>query len=477
MPGYKHHEYQAAYATTTGARRWRLWLCLALLGWLGTALAGNGDVHTLKLANGMQVIVKEDHRAPIVVSQVWYRVGASDENDGITGISHALEHMMFKGTHAHPGGTFTSTIDRLGGQENAFTSRDYTAYYEVLDHRHLKTALALEADRMHNLTLGKSDFEREIRVVREERRMRVEDDPESLTFERFMAAAFVNSPYHHPVIGWMPDLQSLTIDDLRRWYRRWYVPDNAILVVAGDVEPQQVFKLARQAFGPLKAHPLPVDKPRTEVPQRGERRITVEAPAKLPYVLIGYKVPGIPTATESWEPYALQVLGGILSGGDSARLPRILIRGREVAAGASAGYNPYARYETLFMLDGTPAEGRSIHDVEQALLKQVGDLRNKPVAADELARVKAGLIAQEVYARDSLSHQATQLGMLAALGLDWHLAETYTAHIKAVTAAQVQAVARKYLVAAGRTIAELKPLPIDPNRPPRSGGASSGPIR
>ncbi|RMG55212.1 MAG: insulinase family protein, partial [Gammaproteobacteria bacterium] len=268
------------------------------------AAADPGRIHQYRLRNGMQVIVREDHRAPVVQSMVWYRVGSSFEHSGITGISHVLEHMMFKGTKRYPGGSFSRIISENGGQENAFTSYDYTAYYQYLAADRLEVALKLEADRMRNLTLAEKDFLKEVEVVKEERRLRTEDNPDALTLERFLATAWMNGPYHNPVIGWMTDLDSLTIEDLKDWYRRWYAPNNAILVVVGDVDPTRVLALARRYFGVLPAEPLSTPKPRTEVEQHGERRITVHAPAEVPYLIMGWKAPHLdPKRIDDWEPY------------------------------------------------------------------------------------------------------------------------------------------------------------------------------
>lgn len=425
------------------------------------AWAESGQVHEYSLDNGMRVIVKEDHRAPVVVSQVWYRIGSSYERAGITGISHVLEHMMFKGTEKHGPGEFSRIIAENGGRENAFTSRDYTAYFQQLEQSRLPVALELEADRMRNLLLPEDEFRKEVQVVMEERRLRTEDKPEALTFEQFNATAFLNSPYRNPVIGWMTDLEHLEIGDLEDWYRRWYAPNNAILVVVGDVDPDAVAGLAAKHFGPLEAENVGTPKPRTEVEQKGVRRIQVQAPAEVPYVLLGYKVPVLLTAEESWEPYALEVLAGILDGGQSARLPRNLVRDRQLVAEAAAGYDLYNRQQTLFLLDATPAEGVDVDTVEQALRGQIRRLRSEPVSPAELERVKAQVVADRVYQDDSIFYQAMKIGMLESVGLDWRVGEEYVERIQSVTAEQLQAVARKYLVEKRLTIARLDPLPMD----------------
>jgi len=415
-------------------------LLALVLGLFATALLANQAVHEYKLDNGLKLIVKEDHRAPIMVSQVWYKVGSSYEHDGITGISHVLEHMMFKGTKAHPNGEFSEII-------------------------------AENADRMRNLTIPDDEVMKEVKVVMEERRMRTEDNPQSLTYEQFKATAYASSPYRIPIIGWMDDLENLQVDDLREWYRMWYAPNNATLVVVGDVDPDEVYAQAKKHFGPLKPSKIAPVKPRLEITQRGRKDIQVEAPAKLPYLIMGYKAPVVLTAEQDWEPYALDVLAGILDGGDSARLASELVRGKAIAASAGASYDGYDRLQTLFLLSGTPATGHTMADLEKALLEQVKQVREKPATGKELDRVKAQLRASKVYEQDSIFYQAMQMGMLETVGLGWKDADTYLERIEAVTADQVQAVARKYLLPERLTVAKLVPQPIDPKNPPRTGGA------
>ncbi len=424
------------------------------------AAAQNPAVHEFKLDNGLKVIVKEDHRSPVVVSQIWYKVGSTYEHDGITGLSHALEHMMFKGTPDHGPNEFSRIIAENGGRENAFTSHDYTAYFQELEKARLKVSFELEADRMRHLTLAPEEFAKEIQVVMEERRMRTDDDPESLTDEQFSATAFLNSAYRIPVIGWMDDLKNMRVEDLRKWYETWYAPNNATLVVVGDVDPQQVFAMAKKYFGPLKPSAIPAVKPRVEIPQTGIRRITVKAPAELPYLVMGYKAPVLLTAEIAWEPYALEVLAGILDGGDSARIAKYLIRGSQVAAQASAGYNLDARGERLFALDGTPAQGHTVDELETALRDQVHKLREDLVSEEELKRIKAQVVTRDVYQRDSVFYQAMQIGSLESVGLGWQVGDQYVDHIKAVTAGQVREVARKYLIDDHLTVAVLEPQPI-----------------
>ena len=249
------------------------------------------DTFEKTLGNGLKVIVKEDHRAPVLVQQVWYRAGSMDESTGTTGVAHVLEHMMFKGTKAVAPGDFSKRIAAAGGRENAFTSYDYTAYFQQLHKDKLGLAMKLESDRMHNLLLSDAEFGKEIRVVMEERRMRTDDEPHALLFEKLMAMSFQEHPYQHPIIGWMNDLQTLTAADARSWYQRWYAPNNAVLVIAGDVNAKEVFAMAQRYYGSIPSHALPKRKQFTEPPQLGIKRLTVKAPAELPVIVMAYHAP------------------------------------------------------------------------------------------------------------------------------------------------------------------------------------------
>lgn len=447
-------------------------LPIALLPAVGLA-----QVSEFRLGNGMKVVVKQDHRAPVVVSQVWYKVGASYEPDGITGVSHALEHMMFKGTEKVPAGEFSRIISQLGGSENAFTGRDYTAYFQTLAVEHLERALELEADRMRNLVLDAEEFAREIEVIKEERRLRTEDRPSGRVYEQFSAVAWRASPYRNPIIGWMNDLEHMSVADLEAWYRRWYAPNNATLVVVGDVQPEAVRAMAERHFGPLPAAEVGTLKPVSEPEQSGETRVEVRVPARQPYLLMGYKTPVVGRAQESWEPYALFVLSSVLDGGNSARLARELVRGRGIAASAGAQYGTYGRLPGMFLLDGTPTDGSDVAELEQALRDQVARLREELIDQAELERVVTQAVASKVYEADSLFYQGMEIGTLETVGLDWRLIKTEIDALKAVTPAQVREVARRYLVDDNLTVAVLHPLPMDPeapSEPARVGGRHAG---
>lgn len=418
------------------------------------------------LENGLKVLVKEDHRSPVVVSQVWYKVGSSYEPGGITGASHMLEHMMFKGTVKHPAGEFSKIIAENGGDENAFTSRDYTAYFQTMEKSRLAVSFELEADRMRGLHLLPEELKKELEVVHEERRMRTDDKPRAKAEEYFMALAFTSSPYRHPVIGWPSDIENYTVPDLQAWYERWYAPNNATLIVVGDVNAEEVFGMAQQYFGPVAKNTLQAIKPQTEVPQVGIRRMTLKVPAKLPYMLMGYKVPSLNTAQEPWEAYALEVLAGVLDGGSSARLSSRLIRGKQIAVSAGAGYDLTSRMGELFMLDATPAKGKSLADMEKALTEQVQLLQKELISPEELQRIKAQVLAQAVYQRDSMFYQAMQLGVYETVGLGWQKSDQYVDNINQVTAEQVQKVAKKYLLEDQLNVVYMEPTDMDAQKQP-----------
>ena len=453
-----------------------LLIAVVFLPWLALAKEAPSQpsdtppsVYEYNLKNGLKVLIKQDKRAPIAVVQLWYRVGTSYEHEGITGLSHALEHMMFKGTKTHKSGQFEVILSENGARNNAFTSQDYTAYYEVLAKDRIEVALELESDRMQHLILDPKEFEKEIEVVKEERRMRTDDNPTSSMREQFNAVAFLNSPYRSPVIGWMVDLETMRLEDLRKWYKKWYAPNNATLVIVGDVEPEKIKVLVDKYFSKIPKSELPAEKLRTEVKQFGERYLKVKLPAKVPSLRMGFKAPGMIDAiktvkgkqkVEKWEPYALEVLATILDGGSSARLAKNLVRGQEIAVGVGAGYYGFGRLSDLFVLSGTPAKGTTVMQLKKALLKEIQVLKEAPVTKDELKRVKAQVIASEVYERDSIEHIASLLGSLESTGLGYQVMDEYVPQVLAVTAEQIQMVAKKYLINDHLTVAELIPQEI-----------------
>ena len=272
------------------------------LAWAGQPITA--DTHEYQLANGLKLIVREDHRAPTVAHMVWYRAGSMDEINGRTGVAHVLEHMMFKGTDTVKAGEFSRLVAAVGGRENAFTSRDYTAYFQQVEKSKLDEVIKLESDRMANLKFDDAEFLKEIQVVMEERRLRTEDNPSSLLNEALMATAYMSSPYRHPVIGWMNDLENMKPADAREWYRHWYAPNNATVVISGDVDPKQVLSTVEKYYGVLLAHELPVRKPQLEPLQRGVKQVQVKAPADSAQLAMAWKVPKLePRKLDDDEPY------------------------------------------------------------------------------------------------------------------------------------------------------------------------------
>lgn len=416
------------------------------------------DTHEHTLDNGLKIIVREDHRAPIVVTQIWYKVGGSYENDGSYGISHALEHMMFRGTEAYPAGYFSKIIAEHGGQQNAFTGYDYTSYYQKIDVAQLELCFEMEADRMQNLKLSEEEFKKEIKVVAEERRLRIEDNPEARTRELFFAASYINNPRQHPLLGWMSDITNLTIEDLREWYKTWYVPNNAVLVVAGDVNPQEVFDLAAKYFGPLKSGNIPALKPRQSPPYVGPKHIEVNLSTDMSRLMMGYNVPVIKTADESYEPYALIVLLMALDGGSSARFAENLIRGKAVAANITTAYNPFQLFSGQLTISACPSENYTLDELKQEFITQIARLQQEPLKDDELRRIKTNALAEYLFKQDSMIQQANELGILESTGFSWQLADSYVDEIQKITAEQVQQVARKYLTSDRLTTAYLIPF-------------------
>jgi len=430
-----------------------------------TAAGAQSAAQEHKLANGLRVIVKEDHRAPTVVHMVWYGAGSMDEVSGTSGVAHVLEHMMFKGTKTVKSGEFSRRIAAAGGRENAFTNRDYTAYFQQVPKAALPQMMQLEADRMSNLLVTETEFSREIKVVMEERRLRTEDQPRALVAEALNAEAYFAHPYRRPVIGWMNDLANMSYVDARNWYARWYVPDNAFVVVVGDVKADEVFALAQKYYGRIKARPLPERKPQLEPEQRGVHRVVVKAPAELPYLLMGWKCPVLRDVDQDWQPYALEVLAGVLDGNESARLNQSLVRNSRMASEVGADYDATARGPGMCFLEGTPSQGRSAAELETGLRAELARLVDDGVAEDELARVKAQVVASQIFKRDSIFSQAMEIGQFETAGLSHRDIDRVLERIKAVTAEQVRAAAKQYFVDDKLTVVVLDPQPLDQAKP------------
>ena len=455
------------WPAVAGLATWAAVLLAALPSLVSVAHAQGSKAGTKEgmLTNGMKVIVKEDRRAPTVAHMVWYRAGSMDEFNGSTGVAHVLEHMMFKGTAAIPPGEFSRQVAAAGGRENAFTGKDYTAYFQQVHKSRLDLVMRLEADRMANLKLTDAEFAKEIKVIMEERRWRTDDQPRALVYEQLMATAFKAHPYRIPTVGWMRDLETMKAADARDWYQRWYAPNNAVLIVTGDVGFDEVMRMARKVYGVHKPKKLPERKPQDEPEQAGVRRVLVKAPAELPYVLLAFQAPKLVDVEKDIEPYALEVLAGVLDGHDGARLTTNVVRGNRIAVEAAAGFDAVSRGPALFTLEGTPAEGKTAEEVEAALRAEVRRVADAGVSEAELARVKAQVVAQQVYKRDSLFGQAMEIAVMEMAGLSHRQLDRVLEKIKAVTAAQVQEVARKYFSDDKLTVATLVPLPLAAKKP------------
>jgi zinc protease len=447
------------YARRSARNRLQALLLALALPWA----AGGASAQTTErmLANGMKMLVIEDHRAPTVAHMVWYRAGSYDEASGRTGVAHVLEHLMFKATRSLAPGEFSRRVAAMGGRENAFTSRDYTGYFQQVHRSRLGEVMALEADRMANLVLDAEEFAREVKVVMEERRWRTEDRATALVYEQLMAGAFVASPVRTPVVGWMSDLQSMTVDDAREWYERWYAPNNALLVVAGDVSPDEAFALAERTYGRIPARALPARKPQEEPPQRGVRRLWVKAPAENPYLLMGFRVPALRDVERDSDPYALEVLAAVLDLDENGRLTRSVVRESRVANQAGAGYDMFSRGPVLFLLSGTPAAGQDAAALERALLAQVRRIAEEGVSDDELRRVKTQYVASRVYQRDSVFGQAMEAAGLESVGFSHRDADRVLERIRAVSPEQVREAARRWFDEDALTVVTLVPQPVE----------------
>lgn len=404
------------------------------------------------LPNGLKVLLKEEHKAPVVTFQIWYKVGARNEKLGRTGVSHLLEHMMFKGTKKYGPKQFSQTVQRNGGNDNAFTSKDYTAYFENFASDRIAISLDLESDRMQNLLLDPKDFQSERDVVKEERRMRTDDDPTNTMVEQMTAAAFIAHPYQWPVIGWMADLGSLTRDDLVEHYRRYYAPNNATIVVAGDFDTKTLLPQIEQYFSRIPRGPAVPKVGAVEPRQLGERRIMVKQQAELPAVFAGYHTPDIKHA----DSFALEVLQGILSSGKSSRLYKALVYEKQLALYAGGDYDNVANDPSLFYVYAGVMPGKTTDEVEKALYAEIEKLKTTPVADEELQKAKNQIESSFIMGQDSIFYQAMLLGQFETVA-NWKLLETYVDTVRAVTKEDVMRVAQQYFTEDNRTVGILVP--------------------
>ena len=421
-----------------------------------TSPAEETDVYEEVLPNGLKVIALKDPSATLSVFQVWYHAGSINEQVGRTGLSHLLEHMMFKGTPQYGSKDFSRIIKRAGGIDNAATGKDYAFYYQKLAPDRLELSIELEADRMQNLIIDEKETLLERDVVKEERRMRYEDDPQGIVYEEVVSAAFKNHPYRWPVIGWMADLERLTREDLWTYYRTYYAPNNAVIVIAGDIDVDPMMKSIRKRFGNIPKGPdiMPV-KP-GEPEQTGERRVYVKKEAELPYIMIAYKVPNV----FDQDSYALDVLASILSDGKSSRIYKALVDEKQIALSAEAWYSNIQKHPFLFFLDGTALPGRTIEEVEAALYDEIERIKDKPPAEREVQKVKNGIEADFIMQQDSIFTRAMLLGRFEMVG-SWRLIDSYLEGIRNVSPEDVQRVAGKYLQEDKRTVGILIPVKGD----------------
>ncbi len=415
---------------------------------------------TETLDNGLKIIVRPDHRAPVVMTQIWYKVGSVDEPIAQTGLSHALEHMMFKGTTKVPNGELSRIVAKFGGSQNAFTSNHFTGYYQLYPANRLSLALELEADRMKNLILTAEDFTPEMRVIMEERRQRTDDNPQSLAYEKFRMLAYPTSTSRYPVIGHMDSLEKLPLNALKTWYQTWYQPNNAVVVIVGDVQPADAIAQVKQYFGQIPSVPVPPRVDTSEQQQFGRRHLDLSLPIQVPSVMLAFNVPTLSShkpASAKQDAYSLTLLGAVLDGGLSARLEQHLVRDQRILTAVSSGYNPFERGSGLFTVSAIPAAGQSQQQAQTAILAEIERLKTDPITDVELARVKAGYIADLVYNQDDLSSQARWIGSLEVAGLDHRLIEQLPEQLNQISVAQLQEVAKRYFIADNRSSMYLSP--------------------
>jgi len=430
-------------------------LCLGIGSlWAVTVIEG---VQDYQLENGLTVILLENHKAPAATFQVWYRAGARNEAWGKTGLAHVFEHMMFKGTEHVSAAEFSRRIHAVGASYNAFTSWDFAGYFEKLASEHIQTALELEADRMQHLTFSRQEFETEKQVVMEERRLRVEDDPQAFLLEQVNAAAFQTQPYHWPVSGWMPDLRRLAAKDADNWYQTYYHPANACIVAVGDFNSARLIGKIRRIFGNIPTGNGPFRTAYADPPQQGERRVQVNSKkTRLPFLAIGYHVPNI----SGPDSYALEVLSTVLSGGRSARLLRNLRYEKQIARRIQSSYSLLSFDPDLFVIYAAPFPDVDLETLEAAVADEINKLQSEAVGERELEKAKNRLEAAFVFAQDSILHQAMLLARYQ-LSTGWREINNYIPAVHAVTAAEVQEAARRYLNPKNRTVGMLVPAAVE----------------
>ena len=419
------------------------------------------DPHEYVLSNGMKVLLVEVPKAPVATVQVWYKVGSRNEVMGRAGLSHMLEHMMFKGTAKYPKGSFSRLIRKNGGIDNAFTGQDFTAYFENLSSDRVELALDLEADRMQGLVLDRNEFQTERDVVKEERRLRTEDDPQGALVEALFAQTFLSHPYHWPVIGWFSDLDAMSLDDLQRHYDTFYSPNNATLIVTGDIQADELIHTIRNLFEPIPRGPSPKQAVSVEPDQRGERRFFLKREAQVPFVMMGFRVPNY----SSEDAYALTLLESILSQGKSSRLYQSLVHDQKNSLAVGADYSLMQTDPGLFYFYSLVSPGSKVEAVEEALQLEIARLQGEPPSELELQRAKNQVEASRIFEQDSNFRHAMLLGQSETIGAGWRWLEEFLEHMQSVTAKDIQRVAKQYLVPDNRTVGILIPLPAKQPEP------------
>jgi zinc protease len=418
---------------------------LTALAPMANAAPAAGVAH-FTLANGLEVVVVPDHRAPVVTHMIWYKVGAADETAGKSGLAHFLEHLMFKGTAHNPGNRFSEEVAAIGGQENAFTSSDYTGFFQRVPREHLKEMMAFEADRITGLILTDEVVRPELNVVLEEQNMRVANNPNSRLAEQMDAALYLNHPYGRPTIGWRPEIERLDRNDALAFYRRFYTPNNAVVVIAGDVTAEEVKADAEETYGKIapRADIAPRQRPK-EPPPEAPRTVTLaDAQVEQPSVNRYYLTPSRTTA-KSGESEALDVLAHVLGSGSNSRLYRALVVERGIALNAGAYYSDTALDYGKFGVFGSPTPGKTLHDVEAAIDAVLADVIEHGVTADELELAKNRLIADAVYAQDNQATLARWYGAALATGQTVEMVRDWPDGIRAVTGEAVREAARTWL--------------------------------
>lgn len=415
-------------------------------------LSTGAEIKEYVLDNGLKVIISEDHKVPLATFEVWYRVGSRDEISGKTGLSHLLEHMMFKGTPRYGSKVFSKIIQRNGGIDNAMTSKDYTMYFNTLSSDRTSLSIELESDRMSNLTLDTKETASEKNVVMEERRMRYDNDPQNLLFETVVASAITAHPYRIPVIGWMSDISSFDRETLYNHYKKYYSPDNAFIVIAGDVNPEETFRKIKAVFGGLKKGQAAKGHITKEPEQKGGKRVYLKKEAELPYFMAAYHTPSFPHEDSP----ALEVLSIILSGGKSSRLYKALVYEKKLALDAGSDYSGMYLDPFLFFSFASSAPGKDIAEVEKALYSEIENIKNSPPSEKEVQKAKNQVEASFIFEQDSLYMQAMNIGRFEMLG-GWRLMDKYLAGIRKVTPEDIQKAAKKYLSEDNRTVGILIP--------------------